>query len=164
MIFGPFPIFFVNGLRDKLKVHGGACRIYSSKEAIASYEEKRLSQSISLYPSSEPLEDLLYIEIETEHLLIVKSDLEKMGVAVGEVENIRRRSFDPQLETSEYLCPKCDFRSSSHAPCPKHMLPVVEFSEWAKAISGRREKIAIRLLLCFFGVLAFFVIREFLSR
>jgi hypothetical protein len=135
VLFGPFPPYFIERLRSQLEAEGATCQVFSSKEAHLKYQDKVRARGISEYPAMDGQADLLFIEIADEHLLIVKGELERMGVVLVE------RDFDPELGRGEYLCPKCSHLSPKPGLCPKHQVPLLEFSSWAAIYKGRREKI-----------------------
>lgn len=152
MIFGPFPIFFIEKLREILTAQGGEFKIYKSEEALAKFREELRQRPATSYPTTEPQQDLLFIELmNSASLMMVKAELIKMGVSLSESD------FNPEFQRGEYLCLKCDHTEHSPALCPVHRIPLLEFSVWAKAKVARKERIAMRALI-FFVVLALGVV------
>lgn len=134
MIFGPFPLHFVGVLREKLQTQGRHLRVLSSPEEIEKFRQSTAAREATNLPTYGTSPDLIYVDIEQTDLLIVKSDLEKMGASVVD------RKFDPEFARGEYLCPKCDHVSESPGLCPKHKTRLLDFSEYAADKRLRREK------------------------
>ena len=155
MIFGPFPLHFIDVLRQKLQAQGSDLRVLSAPDEIEKFREANRQRQPSEHPSYAPLPDLIYVEIQQSDLLIVKADLEKMGASVVE------RSFDPQFAKGEYLCPKCDFFSESQGLCPKHRIPLLEFSAYSEAVSKRKDRAVSWFIVAFLGPLAILLIYAF---
>lgn len=143
MIFGPLPVRFAQKLEGLLKDHGSGCRIFVSEEDVQKYHKQVQSRPISYYPSFEGEPDLAYIEIKRDDLLIVRGEMEKMGIPI-------RQSEEPVAIAEEYLCPQCDEVSLKPGLCPKHNVPMLEFHEWAESRRRLTEKQLRRLRVIFF--------------
>lgn len=151
MVFGPLPIRFAQKLEALLKDHGSGCRILVSEEDVQKYHKQVQSRPIQYYPSFEGEPDLAYIEIKRDDLLIVRGELEKMGIPI-------KQSEEPIAIVDEYLCPKCDEVSLKPGNCPKHNIPMLEFHEWAEQ-RGRLTKNQLKkhifvLFIIFLALLA----------
>src|SRR4051812_7268472 len=127
MLFGPFPIFFIERLRSALGDFAPEAKVYSSAAEVAQFREKVRDRAYTpnAHPPVETQEDLLYIEIPSSRLLLVKAELLKMGVQLSEPE------FDPEFHRGEYLCPRCAHVSAEPGLCPQHKIRLLEFSAWA---------------------------------
>ncbi len=125
--FGPFPSFCINQLREKLDRHDYKYLVTSSQEALEEYHKKLLNRPLTNHPGVEEEPELYFIEIPSaEARLLVKADLDKMGTSVV------ARDFDPKFSEIEYLCPTCGYMSTVPGQCPRHKVPLLEFSVWSK--------------------------------
>jgi hypothetical protein len=75
----------------------------------------------------------IYIDLADEAFILVRPDLDRMGVAAplgtGEVEMV-----------DEYLCLSCDYISTTPGNCPTHHEPLLEFGDWTRAKSLKKDQ------------------------
>ena len=146
MLFGPLPIVFAEKLRQLLQAQGADGKIFYSAHEAQETEQARdavLNRAPQPYPIFENTRDLVHIEIEPKHLLIVRGELEKMGFS------ILARTHTP-IPGEDYLCPVCDFHGDSPGPCPRYGTALLTFSEWAdkkRLRNRRRDRIIAWLIL-----------------
>jgi hypothetical protein len=146
MLFGPLPIVFAEKLRQLLQAQGADGKIYHSAHDVQEIERARnavLNRAPQPYPMFENARDLVHIEIEPKHLLIVRGELEKMGFSVP------ARTHTP-IPGEDYLCPVCDFHGDAPGPCPRDGTALLLFSEWAerkRLRNSRRDRIIAWLIL-----------------
>jgi hypothetical protein len=153
MIYGPFPVFFVEKLKTKLEAAGGTYTVYNSEEAKDLIHQRQMRREPSEYPSMAPLADMLHIEIADENLSAVRDMLEQMGVIFGE-------AAQPETEQPEYHCPKCDFIAPMPVLCPTHKVRLLEFSAWVAERSARQSRLYSRLIIAALAILAFVIYRN----
>ena len=134
MKFGPFPIHLIRRLQERLDEHGGTAEVTvdgDARDAYRALEKGRLRRSIAF-----EAKDLFHIEVPLEHVLMIKGELEAMGVAFTPSD------FDAGLNEREYLCPKCEAPGPAGGRCPRHDLPLIEFgelAEWRRARNAHRR-------------------------
>ena len=135
MLFGPLPAVFVQKLERMLKEHGAGYKIFVSHEELEAYRERQKAIPVpAYYPSFPTPGDFVYIEVALKDVLIVRGELEKMGIPV------RSDELEPELSDMEYLCPRCKEVSMSPGLCPIHKIPMLEFSEWVATKNAGSEK------------------------
>jgi hypothetical protein len=133
MRFGPLSPVHLNKLKEKLDAHGANYEIYS---------EARPDHP-----------DFLYIDIDTQYLLIVKEDLLNLGFEYF---------FKPATELpyqKEFICPKCRYQSLENGLCPKHKIPLLEWTEWLefrrKKFLPFRRAVALVIVLVTIGLIIY---------
>lgn len=155
--YGPISPYDVENLKEKLDSHGLAYEIFVGKEELEAIDQARRARPPSRYPAPHDPGTYLYMDLGDEAFMLVRPDLEKMGVAVpigkGEVEMV-----------DEYICTECDFVAESPGACPTHRIPLLEFSEWARVQGERARKKSDRfawfMLLVLGAVVAIAIFRS----
>jgi len=126
ILIGPFPPAFIDRLTGPLVEHGAPFRLLTDTDKIHAYQEARKRESLQMYPQFHG-QDMVLLEVAREHVMLIRKEVENLGFSLKETD------FDAGLEDREYLCPKCDHHSHSQGLCPKHHIPLLEFSEWVAA-------------------------------
>ncbi len=126
MIFGPFPVFFIERLRAIIEGAGGLIKVYSSEEAHEKLRDANRDRRGTQFQETPMQADLLYVEFDAQYIPLAQPELEKMGVVFGDHDA-------PELQGTEYHCLQCDHTSDSIGLCPEHKTPLLEFSDWVKA-------------------------------
>lgn len=144
MTFGPFPPHFIEILRAKLDSVGSVYQIHNYSEGVQILQEINRQRPLTNHPGFVGPADLLFIEIDPNHLSSVKPDLEKMGVT------FEGEDFDPEFHREEYLCVRCDHVSEYAGLCPTHRTQLVDFSTYTAQKLDRSDRRARNWLLGFF--------------
>lgn len=79
---------------------------------------------------------------------IEEADVEKLDeecAAAGFSHFDPDQVVDHQLESEDYLCPKCDHCDFQPGQCPTHGLPLLSFSQWNEVRRGREAASSRRL-------------------
>jgi hypothetical protein len=145
MFFGPMPPHFANKLKDLLLREGASAKIFYSEEDVQNLMAGRNDEIVYLLPQYGGPKDLVYIEIKSEDLLIVRGELEKMGFKVGS------RKTQDESYVASWMCTKCKRSSPQPGLCPRHKIPMLEFSDWVsfKNAKTRARNRYWRILLYF---------------
>lgn len=153
-VFGPMPIHFANKLQSILKEQNHSLEVFTTEESLSRFREHNKSIENFSHPTYSGGIDSVYVSIPKESLLIVKSELEKMGFPI--VLSSKPGDFSP-----EYLCPKCNYKADLKGMCPKHKVPTLEFLEWMefkRDIQKKNQKyISLVALIVVFSLLAWAV-------
>lgn len=92
------------------------------------------------------------IEISDSLLAQVEDELVQIGLLSPIVEE--------ELDHEEFLCTECDYISTSPGTCPKHALPLLDYSSWVAAQSGQPmdRRVVFVLLLVAAAVAGYYLI------
>ncbi len=151
MKFGPLTEYDLSKLKDLLDSAGVDYQVNVSKDELDLQNRERASKSPSLYPTYDGSDRFIYLEIKKAGLLVVRKELEKMGLLV----NLKS---DELGSPSEYFCLECKYKSTQKGFCPKHKGPLLEFSDWvAKKDEPSRFSTVIYLVLAmlFLGIIIY---------
>jgi hypothetical protein len=146
MVFGPLPIVFAEKLRQLLQAEGADGKIFFSAQDVQEAERARnaiLNRLPQPYPVFENSHDLVYIDIASKHLLIVRGELEKMGYSVP------AKAVAP-IPGEDYLCPICDFLGDAPGSCPRDGATLLNYADWTeqkRLRTNRRDRIIAWLIL-----------------
>jgi hypothetical protein len=167
MLLGPLTEIDANYLKDKLKTFGKASVITIDPNLV---EEKLEQDKIrnryedkSIYSAHRKIGDTpvcFYIEVELADILIIKSDLDKMGITLDS-----KRDLNPDFR-DEFICPICKRTSLSEGFCTEHpateLLKYDVYLQSRQLKSERTSKIVTRILLTLAGILIlYFSIQNF---
>ena len=134
---GPFSKIHVSLLRQKLEKENVSIETYEDSDLLREFANTTRQQKITSYPTFSGSAEYIFMEIEREHLLLIKQDLDEMGFPPVKAE--------APPEGDDYFCPSCKFSSSAPGVCPTHHLKLLDFSSWVEDRSTRKEKLS-RLL------------------
>lgn len=147
MRFGPMTEFDLNKLKDLLDFAGAEYHVDVSKDELDLQNSRRASTGPTPYPTYDGPDRFVYLEIKTAGLLVIRKELENMGLLVN--------SKSDELDApTEYFCLKCKYTSAEKGFCPKHKGPLLEFSDWVakKAEPSRLLKfIYFAIVILFLG-------------
>lgn len=129
ILVGPFPPAFIDRLTAPLVASGAPFRLLNDMEKIEQYQEMRKREGLQVYPQFHS-HDMVLLEVSREHVMLIRKEVENLGFSLKDA------AFDPEFEQREYLCPKCDHHSLAQGLCPKHRIPLLEFSDWVAAQRG----------------------------
>ncbi|MBX3021043.1 MAG: hypothetical protein KF799_05145 [Bdellovibrionales bacterium] len=127
---GPFPPALTDRLTGPLKEHGVSFRLMTGEKEVADLQKRNREREPTQYQAHNP-HDFMYLELPFEHIMLIRAEVERMGFSLTESD------FDPEFEGGDYLCPKCEHHSLQPGLCPKHQLPLLEFSAW---VAAQRER------------------------
>lgn len=68
--------------------------------------------------------EYIYLEIDKEAVLLLKQDLDNIGVTWGQ-------HLEPE-PIEEYLCTECSYISESQGRCPVHKKLLLNYSDWVE--------------------------------
>lgn len=156
---GPFSRIHVSLLKQKLEKDGITFETEEDADLLREFAQRARQNKSMTNPTFSGSAEYIFIEIEKEHLLRIKKDLDKMGFAIVESEPV---------EGEDYYCPSCDFTSNEPGLCPKHGLRLLDFSGWTeekrfdwKSFRSRAFFwISAFLTVAIFGYGVFFFIRD----
>lgn len=144
MIYGPLSKSDIEILKELLDREGATYTITHSIEDLQNSKDQRKKQIITSYPTYGGADRFLYIDINSSDLLIVRGELEKMGFIV------RSKIPQPESEVEEFLCPRCKHYSLEPGTCPKHGVPLLDFSSWVtekQRAQGLRQRIITTIVI-----------------
>lgn len=156
---GPFSRIHVSILKQKLEKDGILFETEEDPDLLRQFAQNARRREPTNYPTYSGAAEYIYIEIEKEHLLRIKKDLDQMGFALVDSE---------PPEGEDYYCPSCDYASPEPGICPRHGLQLLDFSGWAerKSVDWKTLRmraffwIALALSVAIFGYGIWFFVRD----
>jgi hypothetical protein len=148
MKIGPLSIPHFEKLKTILDENGASYQITYNKDELDESQQQFRLRSVTPYPTYVGMGDFLYIEIEMKDVLLIRAQIEKMGLRIA------GKSATPEPEVSEFLCPLCDRTSVRRELCPKHKVMMLEFSEYAEWKRKRERKLSLAVLIVFVVIIA----------
>lgn len=133
MIIGPLSLVHADKLRTLLDQHGARYSVSYSVEELEQAHMAARKEGPRINPTFQGYGEFLYMDVPREHLLIIKAELERLGLPV------RPQEPRPEPELPEYLCPACSYVSHEPGQCPTHGQALVEFSRWVALPSLNRQ-------------------------
>lgn len=146
---GPFSKIQVSLLQQKLEKEDIPSESFEDPDLLRDFTKNIRHQRPSIYPTYSGAAEYIFLEVEREHLLLIKQDLDEMGFPLVKAE--------APPEGEDYFCPRCKY--SSHAPglCPTHQLPLLDFSGWVENKNEVRDRKG-RWLLRAAGLIFLFIL------
>jgi hypothetical protein len=148
MKIGPLSIPHFEKLKTILDENSASYQITYDKDELDESHQQFRHRSITPYPTYIGMGDFLYIEIETKDVLLIRAEIEKMGLRIA------GKSASPEPEVTEFLCPLCDRTSAHPELCPKHKVRMLEFSEYAEWKRKRERKLSLAVLIVFVVIIS----------
>lgn len=128
---GPLSEIHFSDLKEILEPVQGPLKRYEDADLLEDFKN-RVIHKIDPNPSFSGLPEFIYTEVEKENLLLVKGYLDKIGMPLIEAE--------PLQDSEDYLCPRCKFYALTPGICPKHQIPLLDFSSWVADKEVRAKK------------------------
>lgn len=153
--FGPLPIPSVNRLKEILEANGAPFEVLvADQEAVAA---QKPDHAPTPYPQYSGNKDLLFIKIRKEDLLLVRRELENMGIP------LHPSAAEPEKDSAEYICPKCRHVSPYPGECPTHHVTLVEYFQYVRSKQTTLLPLGIRIFfaLLLIGILVMIILEAF---
>jgi hypothetical protein len=129
---GPFSEIQYSKIKDAIVGAGGSVERFNDSRLRDDFYKNRNARGISAYPEYKGMPEFIFVEVDKEFLLLIKMDLEKMGMPLVTSE------APPVVD--EFLCPLCRYVSAEPGLCPIHKVPLLDFSTWVEFKRTRGEK------------------------
>lgn len=152
MLIGPLDPVELDKLKSILDQHSSVYHVTVDEDLLAQEQEehRRRPGEVTGYPMYKGIGRFLYLEIEPRHALLIRGEVEKMGLSIGS------RPIQPEPEADEFLCPECDRVSATAGSCPDHDTVLLPFSDWVRA--KKKERMSSRQWFAFCVVVVILLI------
>ncbi len=157
MIFGPFSEQHLKSITEILDKEGIPYSIDVSTTALEEWRNARKEHHPMTYPTFKGLVEGSFLEIADRDLPRIANKLENYGIFEPQERPTELDAFD------DFICPQCDFAGHATQLCPRHLTPLVSFSEKVAAqriVTDTRKKVINWSLLI---VLLFVVFSSYCS-
>jgi len=119
---GPLSELHFSDLKEILEPVQGPLERHEDVELLREFQRRTTPIGPVYYPQFSGLPEFIYTEVEKDHLLLVKGYLDKIGMPLV--------LTSPLEEQEDYLCPRCKYSARAPGLCPKHQVPLLDFSSW----------------------------------
>lgn len=161
MRIGPLSQIHFDKLKTILDDAHATYKVDYDQELLAQIRERQKDpepRHLNLFQSAG---DYIFLEIEAKDALLIRGEVEKMGLTIG------TRRAEPLPDVPEFLCRKCDYVSNEPGSCPTHQERLVGFSEWVADRQTNRDlvsRVFLYAVLIFAAVVGLIVIVDWFRR
>jgi hypothetical protein len=128
MRFGPFSEQDIARIGPLLEEAGVAFSIDRSAETLEQWRSAREERGPTMYPSFKGLVAGAFLDIEESSLGQLPATVADFGLIAPVDRPIELDAFD------DFVCPHCDFSGHASSLCPRHLTPLVTFSQKTRAL------------------------------
>ena len=152
MRFGPFSEQHLSKILPLLEAASIHFEVDHSAEALAEWRRAREERGPVLYPSFKGLVEGSFLEIADDDLSRLPAGVSDYGIFEPIDRPVELDAFD------DFVCPKCDFSGHASQLCPRHLTPLVSFSQKVRAneiASSTRRRVMNCLLVAALLIVVF---------
>jgi hypothetical protein len=144
MRFGPFSEQDVARISPLLESANVSFTIERSAEVLAEWRRSRENHEPHMYPAFKGLVAGAFVDVDEASLSLLPSSVADFGLIAPAERPIELDAFD------DFVCPKCDFSGPASSLCPRHLTPLVTFSQRTtaqKVVAETHRKVVTCLLV-----------------
>lgn len=158
MKFGPFSETHLKTICAVLDRESIRYEVDRSRETVEAWQNARKEYGPVHYPTFKGMVEGTFVEIDDADVARLGDELMNFGILAPVDRPIELDAFD------DFVCPKCDFSGNAMELCPRHLTPLVTFSQKvvAKKIGRTTRDKVIAGIAILFGLL--FLGAEFCSK